>query len=312
VNVTNVPLPAPRALYDESIAAYAALVSSRAIAVYQVGNVRYPGLSDVDLLVVPKAYAADNRYFFSAFHRAPRRSLALYLHEPFVVPPGALDAMRYTTHSRPRLLYGEDILSGLRPIEDRNEPLCRVLESYCSYERFARRTRSSGHLSGRWAIAITSAFRFFLTDFDAAFKTELCAAYALAIDSIRASAFDRPTADAIVEAWDLFNEHFGDAEHRLRDEIASGTSAEISDAARAILCGDRTFRDLSPDYARTRRATIAHYHDELERLGFPYGHLFFVAAYDGSVRTVASTPYARYVARYTYRLQRRIGEYVHG
>ncbi len=310
MNIHSLPEPAPRSAYEEATGAYAALVRSRARAVYQVGNVRFPGLSDIDLLVVPKRPASDNQYFFSAFHRAPKRSLKLFLHEPFIVPPTALSVMRHTTHARPKLLCGEDVLAEYRPDDNENERACRLFESFCSYERFTLRSRESQTLNGRWAMAIMSAFRFLLADFDDVFKVESSQAYGQRIDALRAGAFQSGVQAAIENAWAFFHEHFIVVERVMAKEL--DCEGPLSQVARDILRGARTFRAVPPEYLADRYAAVERYHDELERFGFPFGHLFFAAAYEGSLRTVAASPGVKYVTRNLYLLQRRLGSYVRG
>ncbi len=307
MNVNSLPEPAARSMYEEATGAYTALVRSRARAIYQVGNVRFPGLSDIDLLVVPERPAGDNQYFFSAFHRVPKRFLRLFLHEPFVVPPSALAVMRHTTHAKPKLLHGEDVLAAYRPDENDNERACRLLESFCSYERFTLRSRESGTLNGRWAMAIMSAFRFLLADFDAVFGAASAAVYGERIDALRADAFDRGVQAAVESAWDTFGEHFDVVASALAEELDCRLEP-IAPVARDILRGIRPFRTLSPNYLAARHAAIEHYHDELERFGFPFGHLFAVAAYEGSLRTVLPAPQVKYVTRNFYLLQRRLRE----
>ena len=97
MNVVDLPEHATRGLYDEAISRYAAMVKGRAVGVHRVGNVRYPGLSDIDLLVVTEHEGVDNRYFFSALQRLPQRFHRLFLHEPFILPAWSLRVMRSTT-----------------------------------------------------------------------------------------------------------------------------------------------------------------------------------------------------------------------
>lgn len=310
MKVNALPQPAPRAMYDEAIAAFPRYVRSRALAVYQVGNVRFPGLSDIDFLVVPKRPARDNQYFFSVFHRLPRPQLRLFLHEPFIVPPTSTDVVRFTTHAKATLLYGEDVLAGTVPANGNAERVCRMLESYCSYERFVERARATGELNGRWSIAVFSACRFLLDDFDAVFGRQTSEAYKNAIDAIRANAFDEGVSRAILRGWEIFERHMTTVADVLARQIGSREGL-VAPLAREVLRGERTFDGVPRDYARERYDAIANYHDELERFGFPFGHMFFSAAYEGSLRAVPPPPDVRYVTRNFYRLQRRIREHVH-
>jgi hypothetical protein len=298
VNVYDLPRLASRDAYESAVASYVAAVAPRASAVYQVGNLTYPGLSDIDLLVVPDRPRADNQYYYSASARVPRPYEPFFLHEPFVVPQTVADVMRYTTHAHRRLLAGTDVLSAQVPTDDPDAAWCRVLESYCAYASYAARTRAGRTLNGRWCIAIASAMRFFLIDFDRIFSTSYSQSYARSIDAIRATAFEGDVRDAILCAWEQFIATFDVAERNLAHHLGVD-EASLCAAARGLLSGGR------------RRDAIARYHDELERFGFPYGHVFLVAAYDDAVRTVRPPPYARYVCRNYYRIQRRLRGHAH-
>lgn len=311
MNVYAVPQPADRAMYDQAIAEFPRYVQSRAHAVYQVGGIRFPGLSDIDFLVVPKRPARDNQYFFSVFHRLPRPLLRLFLHEPFVVPPACVSVMRFTTHTNAKLLCGDDVLGKVEPVTDGAERVCRMLESFCSYERFAERAHRTGELNGRWSIAVFSAFRFLLDDFDAVFGRQTSEAYKSEIDAIRANAFVCDAREAILRAWAIFEAHVDAVAQVLARRVGIRDGA-ISSLAREILRGERRFDGVPLLYARERYEAVARYHDELERFGFPFGHLFFSAAYEGSLRPVTPPPGVRYINRNFYRIQRRIRERVHG
>ena len=53
LRVEQLPLPVDRSLYQEAIDTYLELSHKHIAALYVFGNIRYPGLSDLDLLVVP-------------------------------------------------------------------------------------------------------------------------------------------------------------------------------------------------------------------------------------------------------------------
>jgi len=143
MNVIDLPDPSTRGLYEEAISRYAAIVKSRAVGVHRLGDVRYPGLCDIDLLVVVEHEGLDNRYFFSALRRLPQRFHRLFLHEPFVLPAWSLRVLRYTTHRARKLIAGRDVLKPYTSSDEPAERWCRMLASYCSCAGFVSRTRSS-------------------------------------------------------------------------------------------------------------------------------------------------------------------------
>ena len=309
MNVVDLPKRAERADYDEAVARYAQMVKPRAIAVYQVGSVRYPGLSDVDLLVVTDRCSLDNRYFYSAMQRMPRRYLNLFLHEPFILPAWSLRVMRHTTHHAPHLIAGRDVVRQFVPSDEPDERWCRVLSGYCASAAFLQRTRADGTLKARMTIAVTSAFRFQLADAREAFGFE-DGGYAARVDALRAGFFERAQPErAVEEAFDLFCRAFEAFETRVRSHLNLGSGEDAPAAARAALCGDREMPALNREYAFARTRAIAGYHEELASMGFPYGDLFFVAAHPHSARLRAGGSLVGGMVRNLYRVRRRIEEY---
>lgn len=310
MNVTDLPLPANHALYDEAFTHYAELVQSRAIAVYKVGNVTYPGLSDIDLLVVTDRTGIDNRYFFSAMQRMPRRFLQLFLHEPFILPAWSLRVMQHTTHAAPALLAGRDVLHAYPPSSDPAERWCRLLEAYCSYGRFARTTRENDTLRGRLTVAVASAFRFMLADASELFEGIDKESYTRGIDEIRAGFFEREDpATGVHDAWNFFASHFDRIDAMLREWLGIADPQAATDKARLLLRGEESCEAFDRDYAFRRARDIDGYHHELASMGFPYGHLFFVAAHPNAVRTLPDAPVVNNIVRNLYRVRRRISEY---
>jgi hypothetical protein len=311
MNVVDLPRPTPRSAYDEATILYAEAVKHRADAIYRVGNVRFPGLSDLDLLVVVGKAREDNRYYFSPSYRLPERLQRIFLHEPLIVPASMPNILRYTSHRDAQLVSGEDILNGSLVVDCEEERWCRLLESACSYVSFAERTRERQYLSGRWAIATTSALRFFLADVDAVTGTAFAPSYAQQHDELRAHAFDGgdPTR-AILQAWQLFSDVLQASGETLARALGIRYERVVEFAV-AALSGQRAL-PVPASYVEERSKAIAAYHDELAKLRLPFGFLFFVAAYPNAVRPLALSKFTKYVSRNVYRVQRRLGEFVHG
>jgi hypothetical protein len=309
MNVVELPQPAPRELYDDAIARYAKMVRGRALAVYRVGNVRYPGLSDIDLLVVIDRKALDGRYYFSALQRLPRRFLPLFLHEPFVVPASCIEAMRHTTHYAPELLCGRDVLREVRPNDDDAERWCRMLESYCSYSMFAERVRTKETLRGKFTIAVASAFRYLLADAEKLFADVDARGYATELDALRAGFFESDSPAALVRhAWECFVQRFQGCDAMLRERLGTRARMETIERARALLRGEAACEYFSRAYAMQRARTIERYYNELRALGMPYGGLFFIAAHPEALRAIPETPVTTLVHN-LYRVRRTLAEY---
>lgn len=309
MNVVDLPQAAPRELYEEAIARYVKMVRGRAIAVYRVGNVHYPGLSDIDLLVVVDRKSLDGRYYFSAIQRLPRRFLRLFLHEPFVLPASSAEVMQHTTHYKPVLLAGEDVVRAYPPNDSEAERWCRMLESYCSYSVFAERIRTNETLRARFIVAVTSAFRYLLADAAKLFAGVDPAGYAAEMDAIRSEFFESEQQRALVRyAWERFSERFQQFDSVLRERLGTHARMETIERARALLRGDVESGLFDRSHALKRAQTIERYYDGLRALGIPYGGLFFIAAHPEAVRAVPESPMTTLVYNF-YRVRRKFAEY---
>ncbi len=309
MNVVDLPQPAPRELYEEAIACYVKMVRARARAVYRVGNVHFPGLSDIDLLVVTDRKTFDGRYYFSALQRLPRRFLRLFLHEPFIVPAACTEVMRHTTHYKPVLLSGEDVVRAFPPDDADAERWCRMLESYCSYSVFAERIRTNETLRARFTIAVTSAFRYLLADAAKLFADLDAAGYAAEMDAIRSQFFESEEPHALVcHAWERFAQRFQQFDSILRERLGTHARMQTIERARALLRGDVATELFDRSHAVKRAQTIERYYDALRTLGIPYGGLFFIAAHPEAVRAVPETAVTTLVHNF-YRVRRTLAEY---
>lgn len=309
MNVVDLPQFIPREWYAEAIERYVDRVTARSVAVYQVGNVRFPGLSDIDLLVIPKRASVANRHSFSARQRLPRKYLPLFLHEPFILPRESAELIENTT-LRPVLLSGEDVLAGYRRIENPDEQWCRLLEAYCSYAAFRQRVESSGVLPGRLTVAVASALRFTLAQIDALFGTAKVPAYAEQADALRARFFERADARrGVLDLWELLHAGLAGVEDCLRDVLRLSSQEEPIAAVQHLLSGAKSDPHIDRAYVARRTARVYEYHRRLAALGFPYGHVFFVAGYPEAVRLSApASPSARF-ALAVHRMWGRLDRY---
>jgi hypothetical protein len=308
MNVVDLPQPCTHSLYDEAVTRYAAMVKNRAVSVYQTGHVRYPGLSDIDLIVVVEHVGVDNRFFFSALQRLPQRYHRLFLHEPFILPAWSLRVLRYTTHYAPKLLAGRDVLAPFTPGNEPDERWCRMLESYCAYAAFATKNRRAQQLKGRQTIAVANALRYLLSDAAVLLPQAANDAYVNEIERIRRTFFDEDAVECVRAAWSLFASAFDRFDETLREHVGAATTEEAVEIARLRLRGELACADFDREYAFRRARDIDGYHEELASLGFPFGHLFFVAAHPQTAQS-AGTPVVEMLLRNLYRVRRRITEY---
>lgn len=311
MNVVDIPQPCTRELYEEAISRYASMVRNRAISLYQVGNVTYPGLSDIDLMVVTDHAALDNRFFFSALHRLPERYHRLFLHEPFVLPAWSLRVLCHTTHYGPKFIAGRDVLQPFLPCDDPDERWCRMLESYCSYLTYVEKIRRLRQLKGRETIAVANALRYLLADASCVIPEAANQTYGTEIEDVRRTFFEdgADPVERIRSAWELLASAFGRFDGLLREFLKANTAEQALETARALLHGEQACPYFDRDYAFVRSRDIEGYQHELASLGFPFGHLFFVAAHPGYRRMSTATPVLEALIRNVYRVRRRLTEY---
>jgi hypothetical protein len=299
---TDVPRAVPRDMYDAAIALYADKVSSRTVALYTVGSVPFPGLSDIDVLLVPTAVMRDNGQFFSVINRLPLRYQRLFLHQPFVVPETALSVLRFTSHSKRTQITGTDVLSAIQPLLTKEERWCKLLESYCNFMTYIDQCQRRTFVSGRLAVAVASSMRYALRDYDAIFSTREAVGYSDDIDARRAALSTRSRDDqaAVREIWNALLTKVQWLHATLVRKFALERGESPVQFAAGFLQGRRPFDNLDMPAIAARRAEIDFYNEELRRFRFPFGHLFFHAAYH-SVQMFRQPRYERAMYSLWYR-----------
>ncbi len=309
MNFTDLPRKTSRESYDEAITIYRRNVASRIQALYRVGNITYPGLSDIDLLLVTDQTDLDNNQFF-AFERLPSRFHALFLHQAFVVPADTLSIIEYTTHFKRELLAGDDIFAASTRLDDPAMNFCRFLESFCHYRAYVSRTRQRGWVSARMIMAVASAFRFSLAEFtseEPALDPQL---YADRIDAIRAAYF-QTHADReglLQEAWRDLSGTVDELEQELTKRLPLRPSQSVAEYAKDFIDGRGVPAEFDLEQVLKRRSMIERYHRALSRLCLSYGYLFYLTAYLSTLRQYHQPPLMRRIAQAAYKPQRLVDE----
>lgn len=308
MNVVDLPHPSTHAIYEEAISRYAAMVRSRAVGVHRIGNPRYPGLSGIRLLVVTDRVSVDNRFFFSATHRLPERYHRLFLSEPFILPAWSLRVLRYTTHVAGGLVAGRNVLQPYAPSDEPGERWCRLLESYCEYAAFVASARTAQLLKARHTLEIAARFRHALANASGLIPEAANQRYCNEIESIRRTFFEggEDRVERVRSAWEIFSAAFDQFDAVLRERLSSRSTEHAVAAARARLLAEETCDYFDRDYAFRRARDIDGYFQELASLGFPFGHLFFVAAHPGAPRALPAAPILDTVLYNVYRVRRRL------
>jgi hypothetical protein len=202
LRVENLPVPLDRSLYQEAIDTYLDLSHRYIEALYTFGNVRYPGLSDLDLLVVPNdSYVAPLHLHLR--DRLPSRFDPILEHDVFVVPESQLGACRYRLCGPMALVYGRDVLAGMTAERSVAASLCNVLEQAHTMVGYTDQLRRSGVINARSCIRVFNSQRY---------KVQRVAdlgliedeGYGAAIDALRASFLKNPSSECALEMHRAF------------------------------------------------------------------------------------------------------------
>jgi len=300
-------------LYAEAAALYAKRVAARAVAVYQVGNVNYPGLSDLDLLVVIEDRKMDNAQYFSVYRRLPKLFHDLFLHEPFILPKKCLAVLRFTSHARRQLLYGQDIAATIRHDVSPTEAWCRALEGLCTYDSFFALLSKSNGIRVRHLTAVGSSLRFTLRNLDMILGTDFATDYGRRFDALRKQLMADPKSETTsMSILCLFYDAFVKAGTTIRATLLQGTQRDLVAVAKQVLMGELKPKEVDSEYIADRFFMISEYHRGLQDLRMPYGYLFFLAAYSGTLPLYKQNgAVARFFNAY-YRLFVPLGDLVSG
>lgn len=306
MNIVDFPRRADRALYEAATRAYAAKVARRARAVYRTGNINYPGLSDLDLLVVPSRRRADNAQYFSALYRLPAPYHRILLHDPFVIPAEHKTVLRYTTHRNLQLLGGEDVFREVAFIDTPAEGWCKLLEGYCSYAAFVKDVSSSGRVPGRRLVPKASSLRFSLRQMDALTGGTHAPEYEHIIDEMRGRYYSSDPIPTLLAMWDVFHDAYRMLEAWLAAVLPLTEGEAVDDFIRRLFCGQAYFKDLSSEYVAARSREIGDYYEAVARLRIPYGQIFFWEAHCVRARKHEQSGLTNMLYRIKYKIERTL------
>jgi hypothetical protein len=158
---------------------------------------------------------------------------------------------------------------------------------------------------------VASAFRSLLTDAAVVLPSAADESYVNEIEAIRRTFFEggEDRVERVRTTWNIFSEAFGRFDLALRAHLSAAGTEEAVAIARARLSGESACDDFDRTYAFQRSREIDGYHQELASLGFPYGHIFYIAAHPRAVRHVRPAAVVDTLLRNVYRVRRRLTEY---
>jgi hypothetical protein len=285
LRVENLPLPVDPTLYQEAIEAYLERSHRHIEALYTFGTTHYPGLSDLDILVVPKGdYLAPLHLHLKG--RLPRRFDAIIEHEAFIVPRSQTRACRYLGWADLRLAHGPDVLGGVVTDISRTAILCETLEFVHNKLVFLANLRRTGLLNAASCIRLFNSQRYNVRRL-AQLGLAQENGYGDTIDMLRTQLLVSPSEDLVVEMYRTFEKAMTACARALQsrfdlDLSSPGQVAAVTQGRVAV-----PFEGYRLADARERAADLASYLQELVRRNYWYGFPFLTRLFPAPVRNSA-------------------------
>lgn len=292
LRVESLPLPLDRSLYQEAIDTYLERSHRYIEALYVFGNVRYPGLSDLDLLVVPKdSYLAP--LHLSLRDLLPRRFDPILEHDVFVVPLSQLGACRYRLSPPFSLVYGRDVLAGITVDTSVATRVCDALEATNNMLGYVEQLRRMGVLNARSCTRVFNSQRYkarLLIDLGLMEED----GYGAAIDALRTRFMADPSPEHVLEMHCVFERSVAICARALESSL--GLDVASFDRVAGISHGQvrAPLEGFEIADARRRAGVITGYRQELVSRNYWYGFWFFPRLFPAAA---ARAPWHRGVFR---------------
>ena len=285
LRVENLPSPVDPSLYQEAVDTYLELSHRHIQALYVFGTTHYPGLSDLDILVVPRNGYLDplNLHLRG---RLPPRFDAIIEHEVFILPQSQLRACRYLGWAGLRLAHGPDMLASLGTEVSHTAGLCETLEFVHNKLVFLANLRRTGVLNAASCIRLFNSQRYNVRRLARLGLME-DNGYGAAIDALRTQVLTTPSADLVVEMYRTFEKAMTDCAQALRSrlDVDLGSVGQVAAVAQGRVAVP--FEGYRIDDARERAEALASYLQELVRQNYWYGFPFLTRLFPAPVRNSA-------------------------
>ncbi len=304
LRVENLPLPVAPALYPEAIDSYLERSHRHIEALYVFGTTHYPGLSDLDILVVPKGdYLAPLNLHLQG--RLPRRFDAIIEHEAFVLPRSQVRACRYLGWAGLQLAHGPDVLAAVGTDISRTAVLCETLEFVHNKLVFLANLRRTGVLNAASCIRLFNSQRYNLRQL-AQLGLMQEDGYGDAIDALRTQLLVAPSADLVLEMYRIFETAMTRCARALQsrfdlDPSSASQVAAVTQGRVAV-----PFEGYRIADARARAEVLASYLQELVRQNYWYGFPFLTRLFPAPKRNAAVEQILYRSLRYGARRLRRL------
>lgn len=303
----NFPARLDRSVYDAAIRDYVAAVGSRASAIYHVGNVRFPGLSDIDLVVVVNTPAWDNNQFFSPFVRLGKPYTALFHHEPRFLPKTCIDAISYSScvhassgqpmdqiptvfGSRRTLIHGYDVL-GERAVDVSNASWqrCRLLETSFIFSRSLRELSSESTIDVVKLMSRATGLRYPMRHLHDLLDMSRDRGYEKHIDQARERLLDPMTTmpekrRIASDTHELFEHGARRFEANIRTLFGIAARESLTPVVMAMLAGERPAPGIDSEYLEARHKATAFYHEQQRAFRLSAGSIFATKPLNGTRR----------------------------
>lgn len=271
MRVENLPYPVDASLYQEAIEAFWDTAQAYIVSLYTAGNINFPGLSDLDLILIPR-----DRYLaplhLRATRRLPQRFQAILHHEPFIVPLEEVEIFRYSFLSNLKLRYGPPLLEDVRQDNSMANQLCTALEGLFSYLLFLDRQKRGEAINAAYCLPIFSSLRFTIQILvDLGLMQE--GNYQADFDLMRQEFIETGSEKCILAMFRYFEEALNRCAAAVA--VALRLDPRQGEQIRAFYKRDRfpLARLYRPDIEE-RYAAISAYFKGLAARNFHYGHLF--------------------------------------
>lgn len=264
---TNVPRAIPLALYDVAAREYARSAGRRAVAIHRVGAFAQDGISDLDLLVIPRRAHPENPRWSAVRNHLPLALRAPFRHDPDFVPLDHVDALRFTSHANRSLVFGEDVAAHVRCVETPEQRWSMLFERLSSLERHHERVGRRGRADLWKLLSRTKSVGTSLANLDLLVGSREADRVVPEVEALRAHFFDLDPAEAGARCWALFDRGFCRLKSALTRTLPLAPGEPTADFGRRFLHGEAAIPGLCELELAERRETVL----RVQRAAFEFG-----------------------------------------
>lgn len=271
LRIENLPKLVNRALYREATEMYLDRSFKYIESLYGFGSVRYPGISDIDLLVVPQErFLAPLK--LSLLDRLPPRFDCILEHNVFVVPQAHIAAFAFAHAQNLELLFGRPTLDERAKDSSLAGRLCCELERLWSASTFVQQIEGQRFINATSSIRVFSALRHTIRC-----MAELAIAdegsYGADIDDQLGQFLKTRSEQHVLNMFHIYKAAVTGCVARIAERL--GIDATVAEQIKSLAWGIKSpLPGFRTEDVNRRNDTIANYHAALEKRNFYYGSMF--------------------------------------